>query len=144
MDEYKVFGGFSSSGATKRLLLIVLTTTLLSAGWATSRSIEKASANNINFCTNAFLEPKGKPGSECGASSGGLILDVFGEGVEHSMCVAYIGGANENLSGWNCTAGPGGSKLLWAPNDGVWKRGDLRNNTTGGKTHVQGSWGCCF
>jgi hypothetical protein len=111
---------------------------------ASLSSADKALGNNESFCTNAFLAPKGSPGSECGASAGGLLLNVYGDGVEHSMCVAYINGNNVNLSGWKCTSGPGGGLVVWTPNDGVWKRGDLKNNTTGSGTHVHGAQGCCY
>jgi hypothetical protein len=143
MSATQTLGRFSAPGGAKRIaLLVTLAATLLSAGWAVSQSVEKASA--YDFCPNVWLAPKGQPSSECGESFLTHVLMDQVHAIEHSSCVAAITYDYHFWgTGWYCTPGPESYRTIylsdeWGESPWVARRGIIRNNTIGGFTHAYG------
>jgi hypothetical protein len=103
-----------------------------------------ASAQN-NFCEGAFLAPYGQGGDRCW----GPVHHLFGVGVvtgERAGCVDIADGSNNLLRSWNC--GPANSvpgeaaNMFWGSNDGVNRKGVIRNNNTSYSGYFYGIESC--
>jgi len=94
----------------------------LSLGWAVNAPHASAAEN---FC--GTLQPFGQPGDQCfGASH--HIRGVNLVTHERAGCVSIANGSNELLQSWQCTGAGSSSEINGIPNDGVNRKGTIRNN----------------
>jgi len=97
---------------------------------------------NMYFCTQVWLQPYGQAGDRCASPLGGYLYAVTGNTVEHSGCVSVLNNIGNVSSTWACTPGGNTAVQKYFPGDGIWRRGIIRNNTTGSGAHMSGSQWC--
>lgn len=79
-----------------------------------------------NFC-GVTLQPYGQSGDRCyGASH--HIYGVNLVTYERAGCVDIANGSNELLQSWQCVGASSGYEIQGIPNDGVNRKGVVRNN----------------
>ena len=138
---------FGTDHMLRRSALAVLAAcSLLLAVWGSVGPLTpaKAVSGTYEFCSHVWLKPYGQqPGDRCVSPIGGLLFSVTVISYEHSACVSYLNNVGNVASSWLCTPGKEGSATkYYLEEDGTWKRGVVRNNTTGSGAHVVGSQYC--
>jgi hypothetical protein len=92
-----------------------------------------------NFCSSYYAAPYGQNGDRCVAPDPAQYLGVVYVGSgEHSGCANALTNSGALKSGWVCTPGSDGEALHYFGFDEA-LRGIIRNNTTGGWTHLWGN-----
>lgn len=111
-----------------------------------SNTVPKANADvkgNMAICTNSWVQPYGQAGDKCASPLGGYLWAVQGQGHERSACVSVLNNVGAVSSSWVCSPGPNSyTAIKWFAEDGIWRRGVLRNNSTGSGAHVSGTQNC--
>jgi hypothetical protein len=107
------------SGSATLLALAALVAIMLVA------NVQAAKAGE-NFC-GVTLQPYGHSGDRCyGASH-----HIYGVNIvtyERAGCVDIANGSNELLQSWQCIGKESSGELQGIPNDGVNRKGVIRNN----------------
>lgn len=119
---------------------------LLATVWLSTGPLTRAQADvqgNMSICSYSWVAPYGQAGDKCAANLGGYLWAVSGQSYEHSACVSVLNNKGDVSSSWLCTPGSNNyTGVKWFAEDGVWRRGVLRNNTTGSGAHVSGTQTC--
>jgi hypothetical protein len=79
-----------------------------------------------NFC-GVTLQPYGQAGDRCWGAS----HHIYGVNMlthERAGCVDIANGSNELLQAWQCVSSSNVSEITGIPNDGVNRKGVVRNN----------------
>lgn len=124
MLNYSPVLSFKSAGHRTKLVLAALTAFI--ALYA-AVAVPKASAT-VQFCDHVTLQPYGKSGDRCWGP-GNLLLNASVSTFERAGCVDFANNENVLLQSWVC--GPSGSQpaaYIYAVNDGVRRKGVIRNN----------------
>ncbi len=129
------------------LLIAALAISLVSMFWLSSVGAPKAEANVIgqqNICYYKWLAPYGQqPADRCMSPIGGRLFRALVQSYEKSGCVSVYNGTGELVHSWVCSAGPNSQNDFYIPDDWTYRRGIIRNNTTGAWAHVSG-WQWCY
>lgn len=131
--------------ARRTALAIGSAVVLLLALWMSVGPTTKAKADvkgYYQFCSNAWVQPYGQAGDRCASPLGGYLWMVQVSSYEHSACVSYLNNVGNVASSWACTPGPNNFATKYFVEDGVWRRGIVRNNTTNSGAHIAGKQDC--
>ena len=131
----------------KRMLVIIaVALSLLLTAWMAAGPLASARADvkgSYNFCSNVWVKPYGQqPNDRCVSPIGGYLYSVLVQTFEHSGCVSVLNNVGNVSEAWSCT--PGGSTYAsrFYVEDGIWRRGIIRNNTSGSGAHISGNQWC--
>lgn len=133
-----------SIGKRGELLLVVL---MAAMTMYFSAVPPKASAQtSYNFC-EVTLAPLGQYGDRCNSWGGGYLSHSVVVGWDHSACINYTNGINQNLMyAWACAPKPPPGYPAFREvnfwNDGIYRKPIIRNNTTGDQNRVAGHYDC--
>jgi len=103
-----------------------------------------ASANEP-LC-GVYLQPYGQPGDRC-YGAGHPLFGVTMVTYERAGCVDVANSNNELLLAWKCAAAgsaPGPAAELHFANDGVRRKGVIRNNNLSFKGYFSGTVACYY
>ena len=113
---------------------------------AVSAVAAPAASANASICPTGYywLAPYGQGGDRCFgpavfAGSAGVVT------YERAGCITWANTSNALLMSWVCgSAGssPGSAAIIYAPNDGVRRKGVVRNNNLSYAAHFGGSVAC--
>jgi len=131
-------GGHAAAQRARRWgVVAALATSLLMSIWLSAGPVPTAHAfHEIQYC-NTWLAPWGQPGDSCAANWGGGLYAAGVRSYTHSGCVSVLNSGGGLAASWKCTSGPNDLTYYLFGNDGVYRRGIVRNNA-GGSNHVYG------
>lgn len=133
--------------AVGRRVMLLLTALIAAMALYFSATVSSAAAQtSYNFCA-VTLAPYGQYGDRCSSWGGGYLSESSVIGYDHSACIDYTNGINENLMySWACAPAPQPGQFtlrevdFW--NDGIYRKPIIRNNTTGDSNKVAGHYNC--
>jgi hypothetical protein len=112
---------------------------------AAAGAVSQAKAN-VGICPTGYywLAPYGQGGDRCfGPAVFAAVAGVVT--FERAGCVTYADTNNNLIQSWVCgSAGssPGSAAYAYAPNDGIRRKGVIRNNNLSFGGHFEGSVAC--
>lgn len=128
----------AGAAARKGLLLLLLLASACTVFFA-SASTAKAE----NYC-HVYLQPYGQGGDRCYSYSR-YIHGVTMATYERAGCLSVANGSNQLLMSWQCAAAgsiPAAAVTLWFNDDGIRRKGVIRNNNLSYKGYFSGNVTC--
>jgi hypothetical protein len=136
LQNLKMPAGFNRGKALSGVFVAILL-----GLWTISGPISHANAA-ATICTEV-LQPFGHPGDRCWGPS----RDLRGAGMntyERAGCLVIANGQNELLESWHCTGSKSKIEIIGIPNDGMNRKGIMRNNNLTYAAYFAGSEYCWF
>jgi hypothetical protein len=133
-------------GLGKSVALLLVTLFAAVAMYFAATPSPALAQTEYHFC-QVTLAPYGQNGDRCSAWGGGYLFEAGVIGYNHSACIDFTNGIDNNLMySWACAPAPQPGQFTYKAvnygNDGVYRKPIIRNNTTGDSNKVEGWYKC--